>query len=193
MPETASPGAVQVRHAAANVRPDFHLAHVLHAHRNAPGRRAQHDVADIARGLGVAAAPHHVLGAAELHQPPTDIVVARPHRLHHFFDRHAVRLELHGVDIDLVLAHETAQRRHLRYARHGLKLVAQKPVLERAELRQVMLAAGVREHVLEYPADARRVGAELRAHPLAAAAAGRSKGIRACATAPNKYRYPRRR
>src|SRR3546814_11240111 len=57
----------------------------------------------------------------------------------------------------LILLHHAADSGDLRDTRHGLQLVAQKPVLNPAELRQVVAACPVDQRVFIYPADAGRV------------------------------------
>ncbi len=159
-------GPVQIRDATANIRAEFHLADIFYAHRNTTGRCAQHDVPEILRGLGIASASHHVFGAAEFHQPASDVVVAGAHCFHYFFDRDAIGLQLHRVYVDLVLAHEPAEGRHFGHPRNGLKLITQEPILDGTELSQIVFAATVFEHVLEYPADTSRVGAKFGANAL---------------------------
>ena len=50
--------------------------------------------------------------------------------------RDAVGAQPVGVEHDLVLPHHAADARHLGDVRHGLQLVLQEPVLQRAQLRQ---------------------------------------------------------
>ena len=63
-------------------------------------------------------------------------------------------MQLIGIDVHLVLPHETAERRHVRHAGYGLQIVAQIPVLIAAQVRQALLAGGIDQGVLEYPSDA---------------------------------------
>src|SRR5919201_207116 len=70
------------------------------------------------------------------------------------------------IDVDLVLPHVAADRRHVGDAEHRLQVIAQVPILVRAQLRGAVLSGRVDEDVLEHPAQARRVRAELRLHAL---------------------------
>ena len=158
--------AVEIGDAAAHVGAERHGADV--AHQDGHARRAgpERDVRQIAGGVGIAAAAHHVFAAGEFHQPPAHVVVAAAHRRDHFRDRNAVGRQAVGIDVDLILPHEAAERRHFRDARHGLQLVAQKPVLVGAQLGQVVAVALIHQRVLEDPADAGGIRTELGLHAL---------------------------
>ena len=62
-----------------------------------------------------------------------------------------------GVDDDLVLAHHAADRCDFGDIRHRLQFVLQKPVLQRAQLPEVVRARAVDERVFVHPADTGRV------------------------------------
>ena len=166
MPETTSPSPFQIRDAAADVGPERHVAHVLHANRHAARARCQHDVADVVGGFRVAAPAHHVLGAAEFHQPAAHVVVARAHRLHHFRDRNVVGLQ----PVRDPRSPGTAARSRRaapprpRPARTAAGSAETSP--GGAQFRQAVLAGRVDQRVLEDPADAGGVRAEFRLHAL---------------------------
>jgi hypothetical protein len=65
-----------------------------------------------------------------------------------------------GVDGDLVLLLEAADAGDLGDAGHALEGVAEREVLERAQLAEVVAPAAVDEGVLVDPADAGGVGAD---------------------------------
>ena len=67
-----------------------------------------------------------------------------------------------GIDLDLVLLLEPADARDLGDAGHALQPVAQRPVLERSQLLEVVLARTIDQRVLVDPADGRRVRTDLR-------------------------------
>ncbi len=162
---------VQVGDAAADVRAQHHLADVLDPDGRAALAGREDDLLDVLERLGVAAPAHHVLGAAELDQAAADIVVAAAHRLHHPVDRDVVGLQPVRVHVHLVLPHEAADGRHLGHAGHGLQVVAQIPVLVRAQVRQAVLAGLVDQRVLEDPAEAGGVRPQFGLHALRAGAA----------------------
>ena len=106
----------------------------------------------------------HVLGAAPLDEPAAHFAVRSLHRLGHLHQRDAVRGELVRIDGDLVLPHEPADAGHFGDAGDRLQLITDVPVFQRTQVGQRTLAGGVDERVLVYPADPRRVGAELGLH-----------------------------
>src|SRR6476659_8620354 len=61
------------------------------------------DALEVGDRLRVAAAAHHVLGAAELDQPPASLDVAAAHRFDDALDREAVIAQPVRVDVHLVL------------------------------------------------------------------------------------------
>jgi len=68
---------------------------------------------------------------------PPYVVVAGTHRGNHLGDWNMEGLQAHRVEIDLILPDESAQRRHFRNAGDGLEMIAQVPVLQGAQLRQL--------------------------------------------------------
>ncbi len=71
-----------------------------------------------------------------------------------------------GIHGDLVLLLEAADRGDLGHSRHRLQRVAQRPVLEGAQLVQRVRAGAVHQRVLEDPAHAGGIGTQLRRYPL---------------------------
>jgi hypothetical protein len=67
-----------------------------------------------------------------------------------------------GIHGDLVLSDEASEAGDFGDAGHGLKVVADHPVLQGAEVRERVFSAAVDQRVLEDPSDAGRVGPELR-------------------------------
>ena len=103
---------------------------------------------------------HHVLHAVLLDHLAADVAVGALDRLEHLTQRHAVGVELSRVEIHLVLAHEAADRSHLRDPGNRVELIADEEVLERPQLAEI-LAVGV-QRVPEDLTDRRGVGAEDR-------------------------------
>ena len=71
--------------------------------------------------LDIAPPADHVLRAAELDQPPAHVVVAVPDRLDHGGDRDVVGQQLVGIEVDLVLLLESADRSHLGHAGNAIE------------------------------------------------------------------------
>ena len=113
--------------------PERHLRDVADgapARRRASARSG--DAPQVLEPLHVAAAADHVLVPARARgccRPPPRSTRARRD---HLADREPVRDEALRVDLDLVLAHEAADRRDLRDAGDALERVAERPVLERS-------------------------------------------------------------
>ncbi len=105
--------AVELGDPAPDVRALGDLAEILDPDRRAELAAADDDLLEVLDGLGVAVAAHHVLGAAELHEPAADLGGAVAHRLDHLLDSDAIAAQPIGVDGDLVLLLVTAHRRHL--------------------------------------------------------------------------------
>jgi len=139
---------------------------VAHVDGDAVRAGGEHDVAKIARRAHVAAPAHHVLGAAKLDETAARLAVAAAHRFEHFGDGDVVGPQTIGIHVHLVLPDEAAQRRDLGHARDRFQVIAQVPVLKRAQFRQVVLAGGIDQHVLEDPADAGGVGPQFGADAL---------------------------
>ena len=126
--------AVEVADAAPRLRPELDRRHVAYPERHARGLGAQDDVAEVVERPRVAADPHHVLGAAPLDEPPAALVVRGLHRRHDLADRDAVGGQPVRVDDDLHLLDVAADRGDLGDAGDALQGVAQRPVLDRAQL-----------------------------------------------------------
>src|SRR5205823_4457983 len=88
----------------------------------------------------VAAASHHVLGAAQLDHAAAGLAVAAADRVDHRVDANVVALQAVRVDVDLILFAEPANRRHLGHAGHGIEVITQVPILDRTEISQAVIA-----------------------------------------------------
>src|SRR5205085_11917817 len=119
--------AVPIRNSPADIRSEHDLAHVLHTDWDPTLTRGEHYAADLGRGFGVSASSYHVLGPAQLDQPSTYVVITAADRIHDFHDGDAVSLQLVRIDIDLILAHKTAERSDLGHPRDRAQLISQKP------------------------------------------------------------------
>ena len=141
-------------------------------------------VADVLDGLDVPEAAHHELGLGQLDETAADVVVAALDGALDLPQRNPVGQQLVGIDGHLVLLDEAADAGHLGDAGHAGQLVAQVPVLDRAQLGEVAAAAGVDEDVLVDPADAGGVRTEPRLHPLGQAVTGEAQVLQHAAARP---------
>ena len=154
--------AVQLGDAAAHLRPEANLRDLFQADRRAGGGDAERDRAQVLQALHVAAHADHVLGLGHLDHRAARFLVALLDRHAHVRQRQAVGAQLRRVDDDLVLLDHAADRGDFGDARHGTQFVFQEPILQRAQLRQVVFAAAVHQCVLVHPAHAGGVRAERR-------------------------------
>ena len=148
---------------------------------------------DVFERADVAAAAHHVFGAAELEQPPAGFGVAGAHGLHDAPDGDAVGLEPVGIEVDLELLAETADRRDFGHARHGFEVIAQIPILAGAQIGQGVGAGLVDQRVLKDPAQRGGVRPHHRGHALRQARQHRGQVFLRARRGPSKGRcLPRR-
>ena len=148
-----------------HVRPNRDLGYVSQrdrrsaAHANANGLK-------VFDRTYVAPAPHHVFRPAQLYGSPSDIVVAHADRVSNGLDRNAVRGKFVRIQIDLILLDEASQARHLSDSFDARQLIAQIPVLQTSELREIVFAALFHQRVLKHPADSGGIGSQDRRHTL---------------------------
>ena len=108
-------------------------------------------------------AADHRPGAARLDHVAADVAVASHDGVDDRRERDAERAQPVRIHVDLVLPNDAADAGHLRDAGHGIELVADEPVLERAQLLQRVALALHR--VPEDVADPGGVRPERRHHP----------------------------
>src|SRR6266478_9561592 len=129
------------------------------------------NIFDVLHFFDVAAPTDEILGRRDFENAAADIGVAHLDRVDDLAERNLVSDQRVWIEIDLVLLHETADRRDFRDAFHGRERVAQVPILNRAQLGEVMLAGVVNERVLVNPADTGRVWTDDRIYAFGQRAA----------------------
>ena len=105
----------------------------------------------IAQRPQIAEAANHVFGPAHFKQASADFVRAGSNFFNDGRERNTVGAKFFGIEIDLILANESADGGYLGDARNGFELVAQIPVLKAAQIRQAVLMAVVHERVFIDP------------------------------------------
>ena len=155
--------AVGLGHPPAQFRPQAHQGHVLDQDGGAPGVGAHHDVFHVGLILDIAQAPHHEFGLGLFDQGAAAVLVGALDGVLDLGEGELIGHQLVGVHHHLVLLDEAADAGHFGHPGHRLQLVAQVPVLDGAELGQVVLAGGVFQGVFEDPAHPGGVGAQGRA------------------------------
>ena len=83
-------------------------------------------------------AAHHVLGVACLDHFGANVVVAALHRCYYILERDVVGAQLDGIEIDLVLLHESADTGDFGHAGHRVELILDEPILNRVKRAAVV-------------------------------------------------------
>ncbi len=157
--------AALVEGAASQCRTERHVRDVLDANRHALVG-LDHRFFDVFRALDPTEASNEVLDAVDLDHARANFEVRTAHGLEHLVELHAVSPHRSGIDIDLVLANETADRSHFRDALRRHQRIADVPVLRAAQLvevpatRRIALFVASLERVPEHLPKRSRVRAE---------------------------------
>ena len=136
------------------------MRHVAQAHRHPGIGRGEGDAAEVFERAEVTRSADHVLCFGKLEHRAAGLLVRVLDRADDLAVRDVERAQALRIEHHLVLAHHAAQRCDFGHVRHGLELVLQEPVLQRAQLRDVQPVTPVDERVLVDPADAGRIRAE---------------------------------
>ena len=119
---------------------ELHLCHVLDVNRDSV-RRSENNVFDIRDRLNQPDAAHHRPLAGLLDHIAADIVVGTLNGFDDHRQRQRIRSQLVGIDIDLVLLHVATDTRDFGHTLHRIQLIADEPVLQRAQVAQIHLIA----------------------------------------------------
>ena len=158
------PFAVELDQAATHVRADLHGRDVFQVDRGTRIAHPQRDAAQVFDVTHVAAAADRVLVSRELDGAATRVFVRLPHRSDHILDRDLEGQQAVGVDLNLVLAYEAADRGDLGNAGNALERVTHVPVLEAPEIRQVECPRAIHKRILEDPTDTGCIRAQRGRH-----------------------------
>ena len=152
--------AVQLGDAAPHLGADLQARDIAKSHGDSRLGRHERNLAKIVERLQIAGGAHHIFGFAQLQHRAAALLVAALHRVHDLHVRDAESAHPLRIEHDLVLAHHPAHARHFRDVWHRLQFVLEEPVLKRAQLRQIHLAAPVDQRVFVHPAHAGGIGPE---------------------------------
>src|SRR5438874_13682883 len=141
----------------------MHSGDVLHINRRSV-LHFEDNVFDVLDFFYVAAPADEILSRRNLERFSADIGVAHLDGINHLGERNVVSNERVWIEIDLILFYETTDRRDFGHAFHGREGVTEIPVLNRAQLREIVFAAVIHQRVLINPADAGRVRTDDRIH-----------------------------
>ncbi|MDR8993814.1 hypothetical protein FEP57_05930 [Burkholderia multivorans] len=161
---------VQLRDAATHLGADLDACDVAQQHRRARVVGAQYDIPEVVERAQIARRAHHVLRFGQLDDRAAGCLVCLAERIGHRGLRDAVSAQLVRVEHDLVLAHHAADAGDLGDVRHCFQLELQEPVVQRAQLSEVVLSGLVDQRVLVHPSHAGRVRPERDGRALRQAA-----------------------
>ena len=127
---------------------------------------------DIDEVLDETQTTNDVFDLVDLDRPRADVDIRGLHRLDDLFQGHAIGPHRVGVHVDLVLAHEAADRSHFADPLGSEQGIANVPVLDTAQLVQVPATSGVSfriaplQRVPKHLSQSRRVKSQGRLNPL---------------------------
>src|SRR5213594_3916890 len=132
-PTDGLPSAIPLGDPEPQIGPDRHPGHIADPHGTPILPDADRDLLDVLHPAEVAEPADRVVGARHLYGPRPDVLVRPANGSDHLPRGGPVRQQSGRVEQHLVLAHEPAQTRDLRDARHRLQRVPHLEVLDRAE------------------------------------------------------------
>ena len=145
------PFAIELRDAPPHLGSELDVGDLAEKNRDAVGAAANRDLLQVVNALDVAFYPEDELLFGHLDGAPADFAVAALDGLADVGDGDVVGAQLGGIDGDLVLLDVAADGSDLGDALHGGELVFHIPILDRAQLGQVLFLGVERVH--ERPAD----------------------------------------
>ncbi len=151
--------AIQFRDAAPYLRSELDMCHLAQQHRHAI-HQLERDSAEIRERLEITGGAHHQLGLAEREYRSTGLLIRPRDGIFHFRLCNAETGELDRVEYDLILLDHAAYSGHFGNIGQGFQLEFQEPVLQGAQLRQIVLSGFVDQRVFVNPADASGIGTQ---------------------------------
>ena len=155
--------AVKFGDAAAHFRTDLDPGDIAQAHRHAIGAEPQRDGVEVLERAQIARSANHVLGFAHFDHGAAGFAIGPAHGVGDAGLADAVSRHSLGIEHDLVLADHAADRGDFGHAGNGLQFKAQEPILQAAQLAQIVATGAIDQCVLINPAHSGRVGAKRRA------------------------------
>src|SRR5712692_7981613 len=157
------PFALPLGNTFPDVRPERHCPQISDEDRGAV-LSCYRNGFQVAQRAQIAEAANHVFRSAHFKQAPTNFVRAGAHFFNDGRERNSVSAKFVGVEIDLVLAHESANGGYLGHSWNSFELVAQIPILKAAQVGQTALMAVIHKRVFIDPSRASRVRPDDRMH-----------------------------
>ena len=145
---------VQFRDAAAHLWTDPDIGHILEQQRCAVDIETERDRGEVLYPLDITAGAHHVFRLRHLDDRCAHFLITPLDGLLNVRQRHVEGAQLIRVHFDLILPDHAAQGGYFGYARHGLQFILQEPVLQTAQLADIVLAGSVYQRIQIHPAHA---------------------------------------
>jgi hypothetical protein len=149
-----------VTSAAPHLGPHLQMCNVAQQDRHAALARFDENALEIGGTAQIARRMHDVLGFRELEHRAARLLIGIAHRIYHLALRDTVGTQPVGIEHDLILLDDAADGRDLGHIGDRLELVFEEPVLQCAQLRQVVPPAAVHQRILIDPTDAGRIRAQ---------------------------------
>ncbi len=128
------------------------MAHLFHGDGHPIFGGFEHHLLKIGYGLYVTATADKLLVACHFQDAAAHVLVGFPHCFHDVLQWYPQRGQLVGVQADLVFTLIAAYRSHFGNPFHSFQGIAQVEILQRAQVRKVVVAGGVPQRILINPA-----------------------------------------
>ena len=163
MPPTVSPSPCHSATPSRMSGPNVTVPKISDEHRRAV-LGCNGNCFQVAQRTQIAESANHVFGPAHFKQASTNFVRTCANSFNDRRERDAIGAKFVGVEVDLVLAHESANGGYLGHSRNSFELVAQIPILKTAQVGQTALMAVVHKRVFIDPSCAGRIRPDDRMH-----------------------------
>ena len=130
--------AVHLQQTAPDGATHLHRAQILDVDRRAAHVGADNDIFQVCLRLDIAATTDQVFGVSLFDQSAPHILVGCLDRIHDLGDLDVVGKQFGRVQVDLVFPHQSADGGDFGHPLDGVELVAHEPVLQGAQLLQVI-------------------------------------------------------
>src|SRR5258708_12368206 len=107
--------------------------------------------------MQIAESANHVFGPAHFKQASTNFIRTCSNSFDDRRKRDSVCAKFVGVQVDLILAHESADGGYLGHSGYRFELVTQVPILKASQLRQTPLMALAHKRASIHPSSATRL------------------------------------
>ncbi|MNM52676.1 hypothetical protein D3C81_637610 [compost metagenome] len=154
--------AVEFGDATAHFRSRLNRGDIAKGHRNTARAQLERDCPKVIERFQVAGRAHNELGLCHLQHRATGFLIGLADSVGHLSLSDAEAGQFQRVQLHLVLLDHPPHGGHFRHVGQGLEFELEKPVLKRAQLRQVVSTTAIHQCVLVDPAHSRRIRPQRR-------------------------------